>query len=162
MAEGSRFCTQCGALVVQNEPKQEPDQIERKILKDYRILVRVVIIAVVITGIIGMVSYFNSASYLEKRLTSETWYEARYTSNYGSVMKFYLNGKTEVQRYVWWEDEWRGDGRDRPNWEIMEDKTLVFDGDYYEWNTEWFLQGNRLRIDDEVYSSSNNYGYKEK
>ena len=120
--------------------------------------------------IVSMISYFNSVEYIEKKLTSDYWYQAPDVEAYygthllsGSVIKFYLNGESElIYTDGRIDDYWYN--RDKikyPDWEIMDDKTLYFNGKYYTWREQWHLSAGKLVIGDESYSTVDNWHYTE-
>ena len=109
----------------------------------------------------------DSVSNIENKL-AKTWYETPDYNNgvlYGSIVEFYLNGKIKSQYYVkdppYLDYEgWFCHCVETRKWEIMEDKTLHFDGEYYEWGDEWYLRGDTLKIGDSIYSATDAHEYE--
>ncbi len=167
-SENAKFCGYCGNRLNNTNlpfPHQSGSTISRS--SNRKSLITSISIALIVLIIAGLF-YFNSKSFLEKRLTSKTWYQhpdieymGRYIE-YGSIVDFYSNGESESVDYVRYEDNWISRGPvESPNWEIMNDKTLYFDGDYYEWKEEWNFRGKYLHIGDTTYYSKDIYNYNE-
>ena len=140
----------------------------KKLTKKQLITGLLLLIGVIV--IVSMISYFNSVEYIEKKLTSDYWYQTPDVESYygsytlrGSIIKFYLNGESElIYTNESREDYWYN--RDKikyPDWEIMDDKTLYFNGKYYTWREQWHLSAGKLVIGDESYSTVDNWHYTE-
>lgn len=159
--DSDKFCQKCGNPIIQNTtelPRKKSD------LKSSDVMKWTVICAVII-GVIWGVFYFNSATYLEKKLAKHTWYEKPYFETYGyvsgSIMEFHLNGDTEWTTYIKYNGKWEPYKNRSASWELMDDKTLYFNGNYYKWNDEWSLSGNTLKIGDKIYYSTKMGHYEE-
>jgi len=157
MLDLGSFCPFCGKNLSGNDGNAKKRWLKPKIIAI------IASAAVVLLSIILIVSHYNSADYLKEKLTENTWYQEPARTSYetrGSVCQFYLNNKGEVWGYVRYGGEWSGKGRDSLIWELMEDKTLYLNGEYYRWEEDWSLSGNRLVIEDRIYYLTNNFGYK--
>ena len=167
LEEGSSFCVHCGEKITNTATKSALKIGDIKNILKSRKVIKYAIVGVVIVFVIILISYFNSVSYIEKKLARETWYETPDYDNgvwRGSIAEFHLNGDTEIEYYIkspyiYYGEEWSGGDVESPNWEIMEDKTLYFDGEYYEWGDEWYLRGDTLKIGDSIYSATNTHEY---
>ena len=164
-----RYCERCGTMLNQNIDinTSETNQIKSFITK-HKVKI---ILGLVIVCIVSAVIYFNSVTYLEKKLTKYTWYQVpdydTHGSGYGgyaSDYKFYSNGEYKHNNYAYGVYGWTNIDSERDDWEILDDKTLCIDGVYYEWKTEWHLSGNTLSIhkyDDYTYHTKDKWSYSD-
>ena len=164
-----KYCERCGTMINQNINinTSETNQIKSFITK-HKIKI---ILGLVIVCIVSAVIYFNSVTYLEKKLSKQTWYRVpKYDQNecYGMIgnassYRFYSNGEYKYNSYEKiGNSEWHEDYSERDDWEILDDKTLCIDGVYYEWKTEWYLSGNTLKFgenNDYIYKTEDKWGY---
>ena len=114
-------------------------------MNDYfknRKVVSIIAVAVAVIVLIGAFSYMNSAALLEKKLENGNW---TYISVWldgsewrtNAKVKFYSDGTVS---YTYSD----GSGGSY-NWELLEDKTMIFDGDYYDYG-EWYCSGGEVVI----------------
>ncbi|MBE6618558.1 MAG: hypothetical protein E7626_02085 [Ruminococcaceae bacterium] len=165
----AKFCTVCGKSTGDNiDNTKNEDSFVGVILNKVKNITKkqlIVGLSLILGFIIitSMISYFNSVEYLEKKLTSDYWYQVPEWTDYserGSVARFYLNGD-----YKWLgltkdtSEYWISYHHESPCWEILDDKTLYFDGEYYTWQEEWSLSFDKLVIGDDVYRLSNDWYY---
>lgn len=95
-----------------------------------------IIIAIVVIAIL----YLNSASFLRTYLQFGAWYKVyRFDeeTQVGDETKFYPDGEALT-----------ADSRTDEEWEILDDKTLIYDGTYYDYG-EWYCLGWKLIIGDD-------------
>lgn len=147
----SNFCSKCGSSFEFEGKKQE---MFAKIKSNKKIIIIAVVIlcAVIITS---LVSYFNSVSYLEKRLTGNTWYSepVEWDSEYDERKKAYTfefrsNGECTPEIFKYGHGKWLYDWEGiRYEWELLEDKTLVLDREYYEYGEDWYFENGKLVIE---------------
>lgn len=145
-----RFCAQCGNALPQCTAKTEnfPDKVINT-CKNPAIMKKLIPIFVVIALCIALcltIAYRNSSDYLENKLRQGDWVyiwtfwytDVEYRST--GIVKFYSDGVALLTYHD-------GSGKSY-NWQILDDKTLVFDGTYYDYG-EWYLSNGDLVIGDD-------------
>jgi len=95
-------------------------------------IIAIVAIVCITTGC----SAFSSSSSLKEQLLGCTWEQI--PSHYETSIVFHQDGKME---YIHNGKTYRTE-----SWSILDDKTLVIDGDYYDWETEWMVSEDELRF----------------
>ena len=138
-----------------------------KLMKHRRLVIVVFLLVIIL--VIALVWYFNSAFYLSQKLINNTWYQHphvrsdgyRLISN-GSIVEFYGDGVSEI---TWYAEDGSNDmhsyGDERVKWKILKDKTLLFNGVYYEWKDEWSLRGKCLVLNGNTYFADSDFYYSD-
>ena len=157
-----KYCERCGTFL---NPSNNVNTLEVNKVKSFLTKHKIkIILGLVIVCIVSAVIYFNSVTYLEKKLTKHTWYAPPNYSDWysdGYSYTFYSNGEVTYKYYEnyngsgWYEDYSR-----EYDWEILDDKTLYWRGDYYRWKDEWHLTGNKLIIEDSEYYNTDKWSYE--
>lgn len=161
-----KYCERCGTFL---NPSNNVNTLEVNKVKSFFTKHKIkIILGLVIVCIVSAVIYFNSVTYLEKKLTKNTWYQTPEYDEFGgyaSSYKFYSNGEYEYEGYTLNNRGWYQSNSGDDDWEILDDKTLCMDGEYYEWKTEWHLSGNTLIIheydDYYTYQTKDKWGYSD-
>ncbi|MBR6549044.1 MAG: zinc ribbon domain-containing protein [Clostridia bacterium] len=154
--EGVAFCPICG------EPMQQNNTTQEVVVSSNRRLWKILIPAIggtLLILILVLVLSLSSGS-VEDQLVGEKWYYdtvelyfGQYSSGAIEVLEFHENNEAELEYYVLSGDEWYCKSDSSPSWELLEDNTLHFRGNYYEWETEWHIDGDELTIGSTVYTS---------
>lgn len=138
----------------------------RALMKHRRLAI--VLSVLFVLFLFSMVWYINSGIYLSNKLINYTWYQCldiKYDGGYiskGSIVDFYADGKADYRRYIeYGSGGMHLTGESKPRWEVLKDKTLLFDGDYYEWKEEWSLRGQCLEIGSKTYFANNDFYYSD-
>lgn len=151
-AEGTNYCVKCGEKIEQadNAPMKK-SKLPKK--AKYAIAAAIAVVS------IAVIRYFNSVEYLEKRLTDSTWYsepkeeiDGSYYEYDARILKFRSDGECEM-----WDGGEYSETKlpnfpfmkfwlDTQSWELLDDKSLKLDGEYYEYGEDWYFKGGDLVI----------------
>lgn len=139
------------------EPKQPPHKkifttILHFLKKKPKFVIGIAVSTLCLLLVTGIVAYRNTSGYLEKKLLNGNWTYIMVTSNgieyrTESTVQFYPDGvvvKTSPNG-----------SKEYYEWEILEDKTMVFDGRYFDHGNgrlfnrnEWYCNGWDVVIGD--------------
>ena len=193
-AEGSKFCSGCGQnlQITEEPPKQEGNNEATvgntdivsvlKMPQNRKKIIAAAVAVIALFFIVKMIGYFNSVEYLEDKLTGNVWYSEVATKNYyyyGSgntkhafSFEFHSYGYVEMKGYYYLKSDESGEwawvssyGVSEYEWELLEDKTLRIDDEYFEYEKDWSFQGNTLVIEKDnevlIFSDEDDIGYSE-
>lgn len=124
--------------------------------KANKTVLRVLPLVGVAVLIICFFSYLNSPSYIEKKLTKDTWFSSTYlvySDVRGMAVRFYSDGHWEMKEaggYSEFTGEWGYYGGADGEWEIMDNKTLRINKTYYEWGRDWSFSGSSFHLDEKT------------
>ena len=133
----SKYCYNCGQSFYETKVKDEnfvPQTVESKARKKSGFIAMLLILLVVI-ALVKYINYTESVEYLRDELIHGEWREN--DDEWDISAHFYSNG-------VFKREFSDGSGRTF-EWELLEDKTLVFDGRYYEYG-EWSCEDGVIKI----------------
>ncbi len=162
-AEETNFCVKCGERI---EPTDNAPVKISKLPKK----AKYAIVAAIAVVSIAAIRYFNSVEYLEKRLTDSIWYSEPIEDiqeredgpyyNYNikeyhydaKILRFRSNEECEMwdggdiaetKLNIFWSLDFY---LDTQSWELLDDKSLKLDGEYYEYGEDWYFKGGSLII----------------
>ncbi len=175
------FCPQCGTALTQEDDQEPVDfdasgsntGVKNKKSLNKRTVILIAIGIVCICAITAII-YFNSTNYLKKKLTNDEWYEnvmMDRTSGSSSVIHFRVDGTGYRELYYRYDTINIFGDKDVSlpyyqnkdisfTWELLSDKTLRIDDQYYKYKEEWrFDRDYGLIIKDTKYDSFNRCAY---
>lgn len=139
-----KFCPSCGNLLTEHQqPEADSDcnsiipENKKSINKKTIIGILIAIVSVIVVIIVVLFLTSNSP---ENLLTDNIW------GNSDETCKFYSDGTFQIDDYT-------------GKWELLDDNTLVIGGDddnsYFEWETDWYVDSENLRIKNDYYYAVN-------